>query len=61
MPQINMHTTPEFERDLFTVMAAMRLPSKSQAIRFALHEVAESLRDCEERRAALNGGSGASP
>lgn len=41
MAQINLHTTPEFEADLAALMKARRIGSKSEAIRIAVHEVAE--------------------
>ena len=40
MAQINLHTTPEFERDLVALMKARRLRSKSEAIRVAVREAA---------------------
>jgi hypothetical protein len=40
MPQINFHTTVEFELDLLALMMAARIPTKSEAIRHAVHELA---------------------
>ena len=51
MPQVNLRTTEQFERDLFEVMSAMRIANKTSAIRFAVHEMAESIRTNESRRA----------
>lgn len=45
MAQINFHTTPQFDADLAVMTAALKLKSKSEAIRFAVHQVAEALRD----------------
>ncbi|HVU22022.1 MAG TPA: hypothetical protein VHE09_14925 [Rhizomicrobium sp.] len=50
MPQINFHTTEEFERDLLVVMAAMNLSAKSKAIRCAVQLVAQAHRACDARR-----------
>jgi len=62
MPQVNLRVSDEFERDLFTIMEKMRIVSKSRAIRFAIHEMAEAFRTHEARKAAaLSAGSGASP
>ena len=36
MPQINLHTTPEFEQQLALLMRLRALPSKSEAIRLAV-------------------------
>ena len=36
MPQINLHTTPEFEQQLALLMRLKALPSKSEAIRMAV-------------------------
>ncbi|MBX6322182.1 MAG: hypothetical protein IRY94_10170 [Rhodospirillaceae bacterium] len=44
MAQINMHTTPEFEEDLATLMKARGLRSKSEAIRLAVREAAAPYR-----------------
>ncbi len=40
MKQINVNVTPEFERDLQRLMKARRIPTKSDAIRVAVHELA---------------------
>jgi hypothetical protein len=40
MPQINFHTTVQFELDLLALMMAARIPTKSEAIRYAVHELA---------------------
>jgi Arc/MetJ-type ribon-helix-helix transcriptional regulator len=44
MAQVNLHTTPEFEADLDTLMKGRGLRSKSEAIRLAVHEAAEPFR-----------------
>jgi hypothetical protein len=48
MPQINFHTTVEFELDLLSLMMAARIPTKSQAIRYAVHELAAAYNRCAE-------------
>lgn len=40
MPQINFHVTPEFEEALDALLKAKHLPSKSEAIRYAVQEAA---------------------
>lgn len=61
MPQVNLRTTEQFERDLFEVMSSMRIANKTSAIRFAIHEMAEAIRTSDQRKAApLSAGSGAS-
>jgi len=45
MAQINFHTTPKFDADLAMMMSALRLKSKSQAIRLAVQDVATVLRE----------------
>ena len=42
MAQININTTPEFERDLKTLMKRRQLTRKSDAIRYAVHAAVES-------------------
>lgn len=49
MAQINFHTTPEFDADLAMMMSALRVKSKSKAIRFAVHDVATVLRERARR------------
>jgi hypothetical protein len=44
MAQINLHSTPEFERSLALLMRLKRLPSKSEAIRLAVIEQAKAAR-----------------
>jgi hypothetical protein len=44
MAHIKLHTTPEFEADLATLMRARGLRSKPQAIRLAVHETAAASR-----------------
>jgi hypothetical protein len=62
MPQVNLRVDAAFERDLFTVMERMRIASKSQAIRFAIREMADAFRTYEARQAtASSAGSGAFP
>jgi hypothetical protein len=57
MSQVNLRVDAQFENDLFAVMAAMRIVSKSQAIRFAVHEVAEAFRRRESgQTGAKHGG-----
>ncbi len=61
MPQVNLRVTDAFEEDLFAVMAAMRIASKSQAIRFAIRETAAAFRAHAARKASeLNAGNDAS-
>jgi hypothetical protein len=61
MPQVNLRVTDTFEEDLFVVMATMRIVSKSQAIRFAIHETAAAFRAHAARRESeLSAGSDAS-
>jgi Arc/MetJ-type ribon-helix-helix transcriptional regulator len=43
MSQVNLRVDVQFEKDLFAVMAAMRIASKSQAIRFAVREMADAI------------------
>jgi Arc/MetJ-type ribon-helix-helix transcriptional regulator len=52
MAQINFHTTPQFDADLAVMTAALKLKSKSEAIRFAVHQVAEALRERAARARA---------
>jgi Arc/MetJ-type ribon-helix-helix transcriptional regulator len=40
MKQFNVVMTPEFDRDLKSVMKSRRLPNKSAALRAAVHEMA---------------------
>jgi len=40
MAQINLHVTPDFEEALEALMRARALPSKSEAIRYAVREAA---------------------
>jgi hypothetical protein len=40
MAQLNIVVTPQFERDLQRLMKLRRIPTKSDAIRFAVHELA---------------------
>ncbi len=44
MTQVNIHTTPEFEEDLATLMKARGVRSKSEAIRLAVREAAAPYR-----------------
>ncbi len=39
MAQINLHTTPQFEADLATLMKERGIKTKSEAIRLAVREV----------------------
>ena len=41
MPQINLHVTDRFEKDLKRFMRARGIPTKSAAIRTAVHEGCE--------------------
>jgi|GEM_PF-1710227 len=41
MTQLNIHMTPEFERDLRKFMRVRHLPSKAKAIRTAIRECLE--------------------
>ncbi|WP_187272307.1 ribbon-helix-helix domain-containing protein [Zeimonas arvi] len=40
MPQINLHVTPDFEAALDALVKGKHLPSKSEAIRYAVQEAA---------------------
>lgn len=40
MPQINLHVTPDFEEALDALVKGKHLPSKSEAIRYAVQEAA---------------------
>jgi Arc/MetJ-type ribon-helix-helix transcriptional regulator len=42
VPQLNLNTTPEFERDLEALMKTRGLKSKSEAIRAAVHEARQA-------------------
>jgi hypothetical protein len=44
MKQLNLNVTPEFERDLKLFMKQKGIKRKSDAIRSALHELAERAR-----------------
>ncbi len=60
MAQININTTPEFERDLKELMRKRKLTRKSDAIRYAVRAAVES----EDKRRdfdALLGALGALP
>jgi len=61
MPQINMHTTPQFEADLALVIAAFGLRNKSQAIRFAVREVAEVFGKLQRPGGGVETGAGSPP
>ena len=41
MAQINIHLRPEFEKDLSRFMKLREIPTKSEAVRVAVHEGAE--------------------
>ena len=43
MPRLTLQTTPEFEEDLKRIMEQKALKTKSEAVRFAVHETAERL------------------
>jgi hypothetical protein len=45
MAQINFHTTPKFDADLAVMMSALRIKSKSEAIRLTVHDVATVIRE----------------
>ncbi len=51
VPQINFHTTPGFDADLAAMRQALKLRSKSEAIRFAVREYAAALRESAARKA----------
>jgi hypothetical protein len=51
VPQINFHTTPQFDADLAALTQALKLRSKSEAIRLAVHEFAAALRENAARKA----------
>jgi hypothetical protein len=40
MSQVNLHTTPQFEDDLVSLMLWRGITSKADAIRYAVHEAA---------------------
>jgi hypothetical protein len=44
MKQLNLNVTPEFERDLRKLMKATGIKRKSDAVRMAVHEIAERQR-----------------
>jgi hypothetical protein len=44
MPQINIHTTPEFEQALERLMSSRHIRHKSEAIRLAVEEAAARCR-----------------
>lgn len=44
MKQLNLNVTPEFARDLRAFMKARKIKRKSEAIRVAVHELAERSR-----------------
>ena len=50
MPQINLHTTPEFEQQLSLLMRLKSLPSKSEAIRVAVAAQAKAAQQGHLRR-----------
>jgi hypothetical protein len=57
MAQININTTPEFERDLRTLMRKRKIPRKSDAIRYAVRVAAhdeDKRRDFEALLGALD-------
>jgi len=41
MAQLNIHVRPDFEEDLARLMRLRKIPTKSQAIRLAVHEGVE--------------------
>jgi hypothetical protein len=45
MAQFNINITPEFERDLKVYMKFKGIPTKSDAVRQALHDAVERLKD----------------
>jgi hypothetical protein len=50
MAQINLNTTPEFERQLATLMRLKSIPTKSEAIRMAVAEQAKAAQMSQRRR-----------
>lgn len=50
MPQINLHTTPEFEAQLGLLMRLKAIPSKSEAIRLAVAAQAKAAQEGHRRR-----------
>jgi Arc/MetJ-type ribon-helix-helix transcriptional regulator len=58
--QMNFVITPEFEMDIFDLMMHARIKTRSEAVRHAVHLVAEVMRDRAKRVDAPNAGSGAS-
>jgi SHS2 domain-containing protein len=47
--QMNFVITPEFEMDIFDVMIHARIRTRSEAVRHAVHMVAEVMRDRAKR------------
>ncbi len=50
MPQLNIHLTPEFQKNLTEYMRLQRLRTKSEAVRHAVREALERARS--QRRPA---------
>jgi hypothetical protein len=50
MAQISLHTTPEFEQQLATLMRLKSIPTKSEAIRMAVAEQAKAAQMSQRRR-----------
>ena len=59
--QMNFVVTPEFEMDIFDLMMHARIGTRSEAVRHAVHLVAEVMRERAKCGDALSAGSGASP
>ena len=58
--QMNFVTTPEFEMDLFDLMMQAPIRTRSEAVRYAVHMLADVMRERATRETAPNAGSGAS-
>jgi hypothetical protein len=59
--QMNFVITPQFEADLFDLMMHARIRTRSEAVRHAVHLVAEVLRDRATRADAPAEKRGVSP
>ena len=55
LPQINIHTTPEFELALERLMSARHIRHKSEAIRLAVEEAAARCRSQPVKLSRLRG------
>jgi Arc/MetJ-type ribon-helix-helix transcriptional regulator len=58
--QMNFVVTPEFEMDIFDLMMQARIRTRSEAVRYAVHMVADVMRERGTRENAPSAGNGAS-